>query len=230
MKRQSVNIFLWYYDGSMDMTSKDYLPYLVLAIFMLVVFSILPLLLLALYPFRWFQRCFICHLPLKFKLALHIFMDTFHGCFENTVHDYRHFATLYMVVRFLNLLIVSVFSIKLYNSAVTILFTFTLALVAKFQPYKCKRCNTVDIIMLLAVITGFISSTMYYTESLLFLKWLNVVVVGIASLIIYCNLGFHILVSIFFRFQRSKWFRFLRCICKHNVIDEEDESEALLRS
>ena len=156
-------------------------------------------------------------------------MDTFHGCFEDTAHDYRHLATLYMAVRFLNLLIVSVFSLKLYTSAVAILLTFTLALVAKFQPYKCKRCNTVDTIMLLAVITGCTSSTMYYTESLLLPKWLNILVVGIAILIIYCNLGFHILVSIFFQFQRSKWFRFLRCICKHDMIDE-DEFKALLRS
>ena len=195
---------------------------------MLIVFSILPLLLLILYPFRCFHRCFICYLPPTFKLVLHIFMDTFHGCFEDTAHDYRHFATLYMAVRFLNLLIVSVFSIKLYSSAVIILFTLTLALVAKFQPYKCKRCNTVDIIMLLAVIAGFTSSTMYSTESLLFPKWLNGVIILIAILIIYCTLGFLILVGIFSRFQQRKWFRFLRCICKDNVMDGEDE--ALLRS
>ena len=138
LKGQSVHKFLWYYNGSVNMTSKDYLPYLVLAIFMLVVFNIFPLLLLALYPFRWFQRFLISHLPPKMKLALHIFMDTFHGCYEDTAHDYRHFATLYMAVRFLNLLIVSVFSIKLYNSAVLIPFTFTLVSVARLQPYKCK--------------------------------------------------------------------------------------------
>ena len=230
LKGQSVHKFLWYYNGSVDMTSKGYLPYLVLALFMLVVFNIFPLLLLALYPFRWFQRFLICRLPLKVKIALQIFMDTFHGCFEDTAHDYRHFATLYMAVRFLNLLIVSAFSIKLYNSAVTILLTFTLALVAKFHPYKCKRCNTVDIIMLLAVIIGFISSTMYYTEPLLLPKWLNVVIIVIAVLIIYCNLGFVILASIFSRFQQNKRFRFLRCICKHNVMDEEDEFKALLSS
>ena len=66
------------------------------------------------------------HLPLKFRFALQIFMDTFHGCFEDTAHDYRYFATLYMAVRFLKLLIISIFSLLLYTSAISILFTFTL--------------------------------------------------------------------------------------------------------
>ena len=132
------------------MTSKDYL---VLAIFMLMVFNILPRLLLALYPFKEFQRILICRLPLKLKFALQLFMDILHSCYEDTAHDYRHFTTLYIAVGFLNLLIIFVFSLLLYISAVSILFTFRLALLAKFQPYKCKRSNTVDIVMLLTIIT-----------------------------------------------------------------------------
>ena len=105
---------------------------------------------------------------------------TFHGCFEDAAHDYRHFATLYMAVRFLNLLIVSVFSIKLYNSAVSFLFTFTVMLVAWFQPYKCNRSNKADIIMLLAMITAFTSSTMHSLELYLFPKWLRQVILELS--------------------------------------------------
>ena len=152
MKGQIVNKAYWYYNGSVDMTSGDYLPYLMMAVFMLLIFNILLLLLLALYPFKCAQRLLDNYLPIWCKVALQIFMDTFHGCYEDTTHDYRHFATLYMAVRFLNLLSVSVFSIKLYAPAASIIFTFTLALVARFQPYKCKKYNTVDIVMLLAVI------------------------------------------------------------------------------
>jgi hypothetical protein len=76
-------------------------------------------------------------------------MDAFHGCYQDTTHDYRHFATLYMAVRVLNLLAASVFSNKLYAPAASTIFTFTLALVAKFQPYKCKKNNKADIVMLL---------------------------------------------------------------------------------
>ena len=40
MKGKSLNKAYWYYDGRVDMTSKGYLPYLVLALFMLLFFSI----------------------------------------------------------------------------------------------------------------------------------------------------------------------------------------------
>ena len=43
-----------------------------------------------------------------------------------------NFAALYVAVRFLNLLAVTLFSIKLYAPVASIVFTFTLALVAKF--------------------------------------------------------------------------------------------------
>ena len=80
-------------------------------------------------------------------------MDSFHGCYEDTAHDYHHFATLYLEVQFLiNLLLSSVFIFHHYIPAAALLFVLVLALIAKFQPYKCKRNNTIDIILLLAVI------------------------------------------------------------------------------
>ena len=145
----------WYYDGRVDMTSKSYLPYLVLALFMLLFFNVLPLALLALYPFKCFQRLLDFCLSQECKLALQIYMDSFHSCYEDTAHDYHHFATLYLAVRFLNLLMSSVSNFNLYLPAAAFLFVFTLALVAKFQPYKCKRNNTVDIILLFAMISGY---------------------------------------------------------------------------
>ena len=48
----------------------------------------------------------------------------------------------------------SVFILKLYLPAAALLFVFTLAIVAKFQPYKNKRNNTVDIIILFVTISG----------------------------------------------------------------------------
>ena len=193
MKAKIVNKAHWYYNGSVDMTSKDYLPYLMLALFMLFTFNILPLLLLALYPFKCVQRFLNYHSPLRCKVALQIYMDTFYGCYEDTTHDYRHFATLYMVVRFLNLLAISVFSVKLYAPAASIIFAFTLALVAKFQPYKCKRSNTVDIVILLMMITVYTSFSMCTTEVWLFPNWVNDIISGTALLTVYCYLLFLIL-------------------------------------
>ena len=196
MKGQIVNKAYWYYNGSVDMTSRDYLPYLMVAIFMLLTFNILPLLLLALYPFKCVQRLLHNHLPLRCKVALQIYMDAFHGCYQDTTHDYRHFATLYMAVRFLNLLAISVFSIKLYAPAALTIFVFTLALIAKFQPYKCKKSNTADIVMLLAVVVLYTSTSMHVTDNRLFPNWLSRIVSGTAALTIYCYVLFLILLKL----------------------------------
>ena len=162
----------WYYDGRVDMTSKGFIPLLVLALFMLLFFNVLPLALLALYPFKRFQRLLNFCLSPNCRLVLQIYMDSFHSCYEDTSHDYRNLAVLYLAVRFLNLLVVSVFNFTLYLPAATLVFVFTLALVEKFQPYKNKRNNVVDIILLLITINGFISSTMYNVGLFMYPKWL----------------------------------------------------------
>ena len=229
MKGQTVSKAYWYYNGSVDMTSKDYLPYLMVAIFMLLIFNIIPLLLLALYPFKCVQRLLNNHLPLRCKVALQIYMDAFHGCYEDTTHDYRHFATLYMAVRFLNLLAISVFSIKLYVPAALTIFMFTLTLVARFQPYKCKKNNTADIIMLLAMIIVYMSTAMYFIDGQLFPNWLGGIVVVTAMLTIYCYLLFLILSkhNVILKatqcFKKSKLFlRF--CKIKHGEFNAEDQA------
>ena len=196
MHRNHILKAYWYYDGRVDMTSKGYLSFLVLALFMLLFFNVFPLALLALYPFKCFQRFLNYCLSQNCRLVLKIYMDSFHGCYDDTIHDYRHFATLYLAVRFLNLLMSSVFNFDLYLPAAALLFVFTLALVAKFQPYKNKRNNTVDIIMLLAIISGYISSTMYYAGGFMYPKWLSGITSTISVLIFLSYLTFLILARI----------------------------------
>ena len=167
-----------YYNGSIIMTSKQYLPYLTVAIFMLLVFNILPLLLFALYPFNLFQKLLSCFSN-QCKLSLQIFMDSFHGCYKHTSRHYQHFATLYLAVRFLNLLLYSIFGYALYLPSASLLTFFTLALVAKFKPYKNERSNTVDIIFLLVLPTAYISMLMYNTGPII-PKWVNAAASGIS--------------------------------------------------
>ena len=51
-----IGTVLLYYDGSVEYFGADHLPYAVLAITVLLVFTVLPILLLCLYPCRWFQK------------------------------------------------------------------------------------------------------------------------------------------------------------------------------
>ena len=172
------------------------MPTLVLALLMLLFFNVLPLALLALYPFKRFQRLLDFCLSSTCRLVLQIYMDSFHGCYEDTSHDYRHFAALYLAVRFLNLLMASVFNFTLYLQAATLVFVIALALVAKFQPYKNKRNNVVDIILLFIMINGFISSTMSNVGRFMYPKWLTAIIAGISVLIIISYMVFRILVFV----------------------------------
>ena len=61
-----------YYDGTVDYFSKEHLPYAPLAMIVLLVFTLLSILLLCLYPCRCFQRFLkSCHLRSQ---SLHMFM------------------------------------------------------------------------------------------------------------------------------------------------------------
>ena len=151
MEGKTVNVAYMYFNGSITMTSNAYRPYLVIAIFMLLAFNIFPLLFIALYPFHCFQRLLsIC--GNQRKVALQILMDSFHGCYKHTSRHYQHFATLYLVVRFLNLLMSTIFIRSKYLPSTSLLLVFTVVLVARFRPYKDERSNTVDIINFLALI------------------------------------------------------------------------------
>ena len=90
----------------------------------------------------------------------------------------------------------SVFHHSLYLAAAALLFVFTLALVAKFQPYKNKRNSTIDIIMLLAVISGYMSTTMYYAGGIMYPGWLNGITCSVVTLILLSYQVFLILACV----------------------------------
>ena len=48
---------IMYYDASVEFFGLEHLPYAILAICMCIIFNIIPLILLCLYPCRRFQSC-----------------------------------------------------------------------------------------------------------------------------------------------------------------------------
>ena len=75
------------------------------------------------------------------------------------------------------------------------MFVFALALVAKFQPYKHKRSNTVDIMLLLLMIN--VNTMQYaYVGRFVYLKVLERIVLVIFSLIILSYQAFLILACV----------------------------------
>ena len=73
--------FYLLYDSGIEFLGKEHLLYAIPAFIITLLFNILPLLLLLLYPLQCFQRCLsICRLRWH---GLHIFIDVFQGCYKN---------------------------------------------------------------------------------------------------------------------------------------------------
>ena len=133
-------------NGSLSYFSHEHIPYAVFSIFMMIIFNILPLVLLCVYPCSCFQKCLNltgCHSHL-----LHIFMDTFQGCFRERPRDCRYFAGFYVFLRVVNMVILSVFISPLYSSVIPFLFISVVIMLAICQPYKNDRRNMIDIALI----------------------------------------------------------------------------------
>ena len=84
------------FDGSVEYFGREHLPFSMFALAILLIFNILPLVLLCLYPCRCFHRC-LHHCGIRF-LKLHIFMDVFQGCYKDGTAgtcDCRWFAVAF---------------------------------------------------------------------------------------------------------------------------------------
>lgn len=151
-----------YYDGTVEYFGPDHVLYGILAISVLLLFIILPILLLCLYPCRCCRRR-LSDWGMDY-LSLQIFMDVFHGCYKdgtNGTRDCRQFAAVYLIIR-VTLSICFAFTLTelFYIFATAILICVAMS-VSIIQPYKSQVHNAVDtfLIVTLALIYLFAIGT-----------------------------------------------------------------------
>ena len=151
------NLYL-YYDGSTKYFGREHLPFGITACLVLLIFIILPFLLLCLYPCHCFQRG-LNKLGLRCDM-LHIFMDSFQGCYKNGTsgtRDCRYFAGLYLLIR---IALMGVFaytqSILYFPLATVILAAFAITFFV-LQPYRSTVHNVNDSFLILSMIIGYSS-------------------------------------------------------------------------
>ena len=153
-----------YYASTTEYLGKEHLPYALLAIVNLIIFTLLPILLLCLYPCRSFHRC-LNRYNLSLQ-ALHIFMDTFQGSYKdgtNGTKDYRYFAAGDFVLRVA--VYVSLIGQMLFLKY-WITFMVMLAFLGAFticRPFKHDRHNKLHIMWLL-LLTLFYAITMPFMQ------------------------------------------------------------------
>ena len=151
-----------YYDGTIEYFGKQHLPYAILAIVVLIIFNILPLLLLCLYPCHCFQRILnICRLRCQ---ALHTFMDAFQGSYRNGTNgtrDCRHLSAAYLFVRIMVFVIAAVslgYSVVTFSFLAGVLFSLFAILIAITQPYKSSIYNIIDTVLIFAIAIFYFSA------------------------------------------------------------------------
>ena len=132
-------------NASVQYMSATHIPYVVIALFMSTIFVILPLLLLLLYPTRWFQKL-LGRFPGLNWLPLRAFMDIFQGCYKNGTdgtNDCRYFAAFHFIFCIVILTPIdnnTCSAIKVIVAHVVFIF-----LIAFFRPYRNDAYNMLDI-------------------------------------------------------------------------------------
>ena len=146
-----------YYDGTVKYFRGEHIPFAVLAIGMLCTFNVFPLLLLAVYPTRCFQRC-LNHFHCQCQI-LRVFMDTFQGAFKTEPYDCRYFAAFYLLLRFVNLTTMAWTKSPLYFPLTGLLLGLGSLSVALIRPWRCWWHNILDSLLLASLSA---SGTFFY--------------------------------------------------------------------
>ena len=154
-----------YYEPSMKFFGSSHVifaaTFVVIGFFLLI----MPVVVLFLYPCRWFQKC-LNHFDLR-SLALQAFVDVFQGCYKdgtNGTRDCRYFAPLLISLRLMSLLLFS-----LSRDSFMFFFFFTIifgcygVLFAIAQPYKQAVYNKTDIVLIFVLVLFGVSDL--YTSS-----------------------------------------------------------------
>ena len=146
-----------YYDTNTLYLSREHLPYFITAIAMSLVFNIIPLLLLCIYPSRCFRRC-LNSTGLQHQ-ALHTFMDAFQGFYKHKPLNFRGFTAVYFIVQILNLTIYIVTGGRAYYPLSCYMLIFVIILLAIARPHKNIWHNVIDITLFTSVLIIYMSVT-----------------------------------------------------------------------
>ena len=139
-----------YYDGTVEYFGREHIPFAILAVCILVLFTFLPILVLCIYPCRCFQRRLDrCHMN---SLAFHWLMDTFQGYYKdgtNGTRDCRCFAAIFLILRIL-VNISMVISLVTFSNVISVgIILIYVFLFSTFQPYKQALYAKLDIFFLI---------------------------------------------------------------------------------
>ena len=140
-------------DTSQEYLSSQHLPFALLAIVLLLVFVILPMILLFVYPFTWFQT--ILNKTSLNSLTLRIFIELFQGNYKDSTNgtkDYRYFSGFLILFQLVMFLTFSLTQSCFYYPIATMWIVIYLCLHLVFKPYKKTVHNHIAVAMLTSLL------------------------------------------------------------------------------
>ena len=171
-----------YHNATIDYFGSTHRPYAILAIVVLVVFVLLPVLILMLYPFRWFQKI-LNLLPVCWHV-LHTFMDSFQGCYkdgtEPGTRDCRWFVSFSFIVRCFLFMLSVVAPDSSYFPIGCIAFTLLALMIYLTNPFKAKVGHYTDLNTMHVLFFAIFYSSLIGTQ---------LISVGVFSYIVLANLS-----------------------------------------
>jgi hypothetical protein len=142
-----------FYDGTVLYFGPRHLPYGIVAIVMVVLFAILPVLLLVLYPFRCFQKI-LNRFPFRWYI-LHTFVDSFYGCYKDGTQpgtrDCRWFASLLILSRLSLILLGGLTLSAVYYPLAAVVLVVVVFLYIAVQPFRerVSHFTTINVLFIL---------------------------------------------------------------------------------
>ena len=98
---------------------------------------------------------------------LYIYMDAFLGPYRNESRYFSLFATVYIILRIINLILFSLADATLYFFYAGYVFILVLVLLAVVRPYRNWWQNFVDVALLLSISTNYLFRNSVYEINLM---------------------------------------------------------------
>ena len=158
--------YFWYYDATVKYIGSQHMPYVVIAVLVLVVGIMFPVLLI-LYPMMWFQNLLNkCGLN---SPGLRMFIECFQGNFRDRSDggwECRYYAALHPLLRMSESIIYAATRSIDFYPLVTVIIIVSITYILVARPYKkqCGLYNNLDAILLLSIL-GFFSGCVIHNQS-----------------------------------------------------------------
>lgn len=137
------------FDPAVNYRSELHIPQMIFAVFMLLVATFIPILLLALYPIRAFRMLLFKCCPSQFMGALTTFVEKFYSCYRDGLDGGQDMRSCSASLYFIIIVVIYI----MWRNAYQFYFLAALligcsALISIIQPYKEKYMARTDALIL----------------------------------------------------------------------------------